>query len=58
MNIWQRPDFIELCVNAEIGAYVEDAVEDREAPLLARRDASQDGGEPELSPSLTLNRVA
>ncbi len=32
MEIWQRPDFVELCMNAEIGAYQEDTGDERETP--------------------------
>jgi hypothetical protein len=36
MKTWEKPEFVELCMNAEIGAYQEDT--DREAdvpPVLA-----------------------
>lgn len=35
MNIWQRPSFVELCMNAEIGAYQEETRDERESPPLA-----------------------
>lgn len=35
MNIWQKPAFVELCMNAEIGAYQEDTGEERDSPPLA-----------------------
>lgn len=40
MNVWQRPDFVELCLNAEIGAYQEDTGEERDAPPLRRPAAA------------------
>jgi hypothetical protein len=49
MNIWTKPAFIELCMNAEIGAYQEDNDDTREpSPILAparvgsRRVAEED----------------
>ena len=35
MNIWQRPSFVEVCMNAEIGAYQEDTGDERESPPIA-----------------------
>jgi hypothetical protein len=29
---WKKPTFVELCMNAEIGAYQEDTGDEREMP--------------------------
>jgi hypothetical protein len=49
MNTWTKPAFVELCMNAEIGAYQEDGDDGREpSPILApervgsRRVSEQD----------------
>lgn len=49
MNSWIKPAFVELCMNAEIGAYQEDSDDGREpSPILApervgsRRGSEQD----------------
>jgi hypothetical protein len=39
MKTWKKPAFIELCMNAEIGAYQEDTGEEREPPLISAADA-------------------
>jgi hypothetical protein len=58
MQIWQRPDFVELCMNAEIGAYQEDTGEERDAPPSVGRGASNDGLDADASPSPTFDHVA
>jgi len=35
MTRWQKPEFIEICMNAEIGAYQEDPGPDRETDVDA-----------------------
>ena len=57
MQIWQRPDFVELCMNAEIGAYQEDTGEEGDPPFVSR-NASNDGPDADASPSPTFNHVA
>ncbi len=32
MNDWKKPSFVEICMNAEIGAYQEDRDDPRDAP--------------------------
>jgi len=42
MNDWTRPSFIEICMNAEIGAYQEDRDDPRDAPpFIAARDGQR-----------------
>jgi hypothetical protein len=43
-STWTKPNFIELCMNAEIGGYQQDDDrEPRENPVLASTSARQSG---------------
>jgi hypothetical protein len=44
MKPWQKPEFIELCMNAEIGAYQEDTGDQpQDPPLLLPAKDTADG---------------
>lgn len=58
MTIWQRPDFVELCMNAEIGAYQEDDRDEREAPSFLRREAPRVARDGDALPGLASDHVA
>jgi hypothetical protein len=46
MTEWQKPTFLELCMNAEIGAYQEDDGGEREpVPVLASEPAPPEASE-------------
>ena len=51
MTLWKKPTFVELCMNAEIGAYQEDSGEEREPPLSFPDSAAS--ATPDLRTSLS-----
>jgi hypothetical protein len=59
MTTWQKPEFIELCMNAEIGAYQEDTGNERDQPiLLAPTPANRGLSRPAEEKSNGCERVA
>jgi hypothetical protein len=58
MNTWHKPTFVELCMNAEIGAYQEDPGEEREPPVLSTLGASRNPAVTCEAPETEASRVA